>query len=212
MKGMASALAGVYPASKLAFNAPAVVMLPVTASLSNWPAPVPPNSIFKLERLRSCTSPVIASVPVAPVPPGLMLPWLTKPDAPVPTAIVPVPDKVPVLVKPAAWLNVAALATLSVPALVGKLVSVSVPAFTFTCPLLSNVTPIVLVPVPLRVKVAPKSLVNVIGPPPPLLNIEPVALALNCPPYWLVIALGLAVSARTVVAPLQFTVPALLIV
>ena len=60
-------------------------------------------------------SPVIKRVPIVPAQPGLMLPWLTKLDAPVPATIVPVPDNVPILVKPFGTLTIAPDATLIEP-------------------------------------------------------------------------------------------------
>ena len=55
-------------------------------------------------------SPKTDKVPAAPVPPGLMVPWLVKPAVPVPTVMVPLPDKVPALLRPllALMLNVPA--------------------------------------------------------------------------------------------------------
>lgn len=91
---------------------------PVTSRTSySVPGVVPPISIFSFELVASCRSPVIDRVPAAFLPPGSMVPSFTSDEAVVPTIIVPLPDKVPVLalVKPAVLLKAAPEATLIVP-------------------------------------------------------------------------------------------------
>ena len=113
--GIKSPSAGVYPTRRDAFIAPPIVKLPVTASLSYWFAVAPPNSIFRLDPVSSNKSPVMLSVPAVAYPPGLMVPWLISLAALVPTTIVPQPDKIPVLVKPAVRVKIPPLPTSMVP-------------------------------------------------------------------------------------------------
>ena len=71
--------------------------------------------MLRIEPVSSFRSPVMVSVPAAPVPPGLMVPWLIKPVVPLPTVIAPLPDKVPLLANPAVLLKVPPDETLIVP-------------------------------------------------------------------------------------------------
>ena len=114
-----------------------LVTAPVTVILSETLPLAPPSSMFRLELPVRVKSPVMARLPAALVPPGLMLPSLTSAAAPAPTAIVPLPDRVPVLVNPAVLVKVAPFATSMVPLLVKVVgLSVIVPAVTLSVPVL----------------------------------------------------------------------------
>ena len=68
--------------------------------MSDSPAVVPPNSMFRTDVDPSCKSPVMDRVPAATAPPGLIVPLLIKPAAPVPTVIVPLADRLLLILSP----------------------------------------------------------------------------------------------------------------
>ena len=139
-------------------SVPPKVAVPVTCSPSYCdPWVVPPISIFRLEPVASCRSPFTDRVPAAFLPPGSRVPWFTSAAALVPTAMVPLPDKVPVLVKPLVLLKVAPPATAIVPDWVKAPLTLSVPLLALMVPLLLKLLlPVrVVTPLLLLVTVAP---------------------------------------------------------
>ena len=124
----------------LVSSVPAIVTLPVTASLSDCPAVVPPRSMTTVPVDPITRLPVIESVPAVPAVAGEIVPLLVS-VLPAPMLMVPAPHRVPELVKaPAVRCRVAPVETSIMPELVkvGLVVRfrLTEPVCTCICPLL----------------------------------------------------------------------------
>ena len=179
-------------------------MLPLTASRSDAPAPVPPRSTATLPVAPCTRLPLTVKVPTVPAVAGRRVPSLTRVPVPAPTTMVPSPDSVPpaALTKPSGSSSVVPVADFMVPLWLSAFTMPSVPACTSTVPALLK-TPLDIACVPAEILFSVPALLKA---PTPLMGVASVPTRLMVP-----VAALVRLPATTLIrsSPPSASVPAL---